>query len=554
MEKRILAIMMAMGLSFSAQALNRNWIGNTDANFGTAANWSATPVNNNTPVFGAAGTSGTTLNNDITGLILKGITFDALGDGFTINGNAITLTGNISQVNTNSYNDQVINLAMTMAVTRAVNVRGGTITLGGNIDGAGGLTIGAFAGKTVLSGNNSFNGDITVGNTATLEVSSDSNLGNASDISVGQNARLKATESFATSKAITLNLASSGIQVDSGKTLTLNGVLTGTGASPVITGGGAVTLNNSGNTFAAGSVLLVNNSSTLNLGNAAALNGTTLKYNGGYGLDNTSGSAMSPTGLNGLQMTSGFRFLGTDDLDLSGAEAGFVQTADASRTINVVSNTLMIAGIGSTGAFVDSTTAKVDGSLVKAGDGTLVITSASDYTLGTTVAAGTLRLGASGTLGSGSVGVNSGATLDVSATGGLVITAGKGIGGGGAVTGNLTLDLGAFLAFDTNFTLSVSGTVALDNTFGVASLVQTDGNVIDWTQVDNNTYTLISNGSDFSNIQNWGVANAADIGGGRSAYFEAGSLNLVVIPEPATLGLVVALGGGLLWIRRVFMV
>jgi hypothetical protein len=56
------------------------------------------------------------------------------------------------------------------------------------------------------------------------------------------------------------------------------------------------------------------------------------------------------------------------------------------------------------------------------------------------------------------------------------------------------------------------------------------------------TYTLIDGAAtiDFTNVANLGLANAVSIGEGKSAYFESGSLNLVVIPEPSA-----ALLGGL---------
>jgi hypothetical protein len=41
---------------------------------------------------------------------------------------------------------------------------------------------------------------------------------------------------------------------------------------------------------------------------------------------------------------------------------------------------------------------------------------------------------------------------------------------------------------------------------------------------------------------------------GKDQYTPIAQLELTVVPEPATLGLVVAMGGGLLWIRRVFAV
>jgi len=78
----------------------------------------------------------------------------------------------------------------------------------------------------------------------------------------------------------------------------------------------------------------------------------------------------------------------------------------------------------------------------------------------------------------------------------------------------------------------------------VANLVGLDNTV------DNGSYTLIDGTAaiDTTNVANFGLANAHDLGGGKQAYFSNGSLNLVVIPEPATALLA---GLGLLgWLRR----
>ncbi|MCB1134500.1 MAG: hypothetical protein KDN05_25535, partial [Verrucomicrobiae bacterium] len=78
-------------------------------------------------------------------------------------------------------------------------------------------------------------------------------------------------------------------------------------------------------------------------------------------------------------------------------------------------------------------------------------------------------------------------------------------------------------------TLSVTGTVSLDPSFGVDDLVGLSAATAD------GTYTLIdTTATDFSalNIQNWGEANKYTLGANKFAWFEQGSLDLVVIPEP----------------------
>jgi autotransporter-associated beta strand protein len=135
-----------------------------------------------------------------------------------------------------------------------------------------------------------------------------------------------------------------------------------------------------------------------------------------------------------------------------------------------------------------------------------------DYRGPTTVTAGTLLVDGTVTVSNFSVGDN-----------GI-------LGGAGTIGGTVSFASGAKFFFDPASALTVTGAVTFDNSFGVSSLI-----VDDWSLIGNDTYTLINSGSDFSNISNWGVGNAATLDDGRQAYFKEGSLQLVVIPEPSTL-------------------
>lgn len=136
----------------------------------------------------------------------------------------------------------------------------------------------------------------------------------------------------------------------------------------------------------------------------------------------------------------------------------------------------------------------------------------------------------------GNTTVNTGASLAVtgSLTSDISIANGARLGGnGGSTTKTLTLAEGAsfFFYYPTFATFNVSGTVALGNTFGVASLVGgSQGEAIDWSLVPDGSYTLIgTTASTFNNITNFGSANAAAVGGGKTAYFQnGGGLQLVV--------------------------
>lgn len=171
---------------------------------------------------------------------------------------------------------------------------------------------------------------------------------------------------------------------------------------------------------------------------------------------------------------------------------------------------------------IDVTGAITNGSssglvIEKQGSGTLTLGGTNTYTGTTTVSAGTL-------LANGSL------------TSNVTVTTDGTIGGTGTITGNLQFNSGANLTI-TNLTdaLTVIGSVSFASGFGIDDLAG-----INWSSVDLFTpYTLIDNGTDFSaaGLDNFGIANAAPVGGGRSAYFQNGSLQLVVIPEPATAAL-----------------
>jgi autotransporter-associated beta strand protein len=173
-----------------------------------------------------------------------------------------------------------------------------------------------------------------------------------------------------------------------------------------------------------------------------------LKFNGNVTLDNTGagGNAFTaPTGLAGLQLTSGFTCAGTASLDCGQIAAGFVQAANNLRTLTVAGNTLTLAGLLATGTDSAGTT-RVDGGLIKSGAGQLILAGLSDYTGNTMVSNGVLRV--NGSLGNSAVTVQTNAIL----------------GGSGVIHGPLTVELGGTLqpGAGTNLaTLTVSNTVHL---------------------------------------------------------------------------------------------
>ncbi|MDA0253531.1 MAG: autotransporter-associated beta strand repeat-containing protein [Planctomycetota bacterium] len=168
----------------------------------------------------------------------------------------------------------------------------------------------------------------------------------------------------------------------------------------------------------------------------------------------------------------------------------------------------------------------------------LTLTGANVYTGTTTVAAGTLALTGSGSLASSVIDVASGATFDVSGlTGSFALDSGQQLTGSGSILGDMEFGSGSTLAFSTTDTLVVSsGTVSFAAGFGIDDLVGLDG-----ATVSDGTYTLISGTVDFTGLDNVGFGNRLDIGSGKEAYFQQGSLQVVVVPEPTPFAL--AIGG-----------
>lgn len=213
---------------------------------------------------------------------------------------------------------------------------------------------------------------------------------------------------------------------------------------------------------------------------------------------------------------------------ISGAPASYISI---SRPLTINQNG---SGNLELSTIVKSTSASYG--ITKTGTGTLILSGANDAYLGdTAINAG--RLLVNNTSGSGT------------GTGAVSINNGAFVGGSGTVGGNLSLASGAGFVFNADNALTVSGTLAIDNTFGVDNLD------IDWNTVSAGTYNLIVNSGDVSSIENWGEGNAATgLDGGKSAWFDYASgsegLALTVVPEPATIGLFATAAAAILVLRR----
>lgn len=510
-------------------------------------------------------TGATNLNLSTRNISLSS-TFGGLGNtpGLDGGGSPINMFANSGTGVVTMSSDMVIASSANNGVFYFGGSNAGNNTFSGLIadnPGTGVLGIGKWdAGKWILSNaNNSFNGNVYLMN-GTLSVSNLQALGNGSVIQMGFGANTGTLEytgsaDGSTAKQIVIgnltanNQAGGATILSNGtgalsftnstfnsltppwtqavgittldRTLTLGG--SSTGANEIQ---GTIQDNVAGNALVS---LSKTGAGTWVLSGANTYGGGTTVSQGTLVFRNT--GAKSATGTHAFQA-------GTT-LGLGVGGAGFFSSTDITNAFagTMTGNLSGITVTATTNVGIDTTagnfthSADITGTakgLTKLGANSLILEGTNTYTGATLVSAGTLIV--NGSLGDTAVTVDGGA-----------------FGGTGAIGSILSITSGSFHVADINDALQVAGLVTLYAGFGVDDLTG-----LTWGSVANGTYTLIDGTLDtgvFAGLANNSLGTAYDIGGGRSAYFQEGSLQLVVIPEPRAL-LLGSLGILLLLRRR----
>jgi fibronectin-binding autotransporter adhesin len=478
--------------------------GGANNDWSTTGNWN----NNAVPVFPIgltfAGSTGLVNNNDLSSITVSGITFDAAAGAFVLNGDGITLSGNIGfNGNPATPVTQTVNLNMGWSVNETIDTpTNGNLTLGGDITSgddltkldSGTLTLGGTntiesmdvnGGTNTITGNTILNGNNSSGNYDRFYIGDGDSVANCNGTLIIQNgATFTVTGSFNDTLVIGRD-GGSGTVIQNGGTFTFNPanvslmLVCATGNSNTraeydMNGG---LLDMSGNTlvvgFGAGVVTtgIVNQVGGVitNLYNLAFYT-PSLPSGSGHGVYTLSGGSIY-IGASGITTSSG-----TYAINLGGgtvgAEASWssslnmnLTNLNGSVTFNPAGNTITLSGVLSG-----------DGGLAVAGGGTLELSGANTYTGDTVVDAdSTLQLDVTGS-SLGAFRLANGALLNLNFSGTYAVA--------GFYTNGVALPVGTYNAG--NLPGFITGNGSLQVSSGISTGIWTgNGTNNDWSAAGN---------------------------------------------------------------------
>ena len=453
------------------------WTGDgVNNNWGTGGNWDHNVV----PIFPIgltfAGAMQLANNNNLTGITVNSITFDAAAGAFVLGGNGITLNGNIGfNGNPAGPVTQTVNLNMAWNAAKIIDTpTNGNLILGGEITSGSDLTK-LDAGTLTLDGNNTIeNLDVDGGTnviTGTTTINGNSGGGNYDRFYVGDGdsyagcngtlviqpgAVLDVTGSFNDNGVIGRD-GGSGTVIQNGGTFTFSpanvtylyvGATSeaGTAAAYDLNGG---VLNLNGNTFA----VALSENGVLSTGVVSQVSGFITNVFDldlgavgpfGYGVYTLSGGSID-IGLGGITSDSGLY-----SINLGGGTVGAYQSWASSLSMNLTGSNGPVTFDTAANTITLSGPLSGSGGLTKAGSGTLVFSGEVNYLGNTTVKAGTLQLSLSGSSPSAFY-LSNGASLDLTSGGTFAV--------GVLYTNNVVLPNGVYTSSNLPGFITGSGSV-----------------------------------------------------------------------------------------------
>ena len=434
-NRTALMILGAVLLAFAARAADRTWNGGgSDALWSADANWGGTaPVADDALFFG--GTSRLTNTNDLdAGTAFAGLTFNSGAGAFALNGNGITLGGNVVNLDNDA---QSLNMDVALGATRIFNASNGNLVVNGDISGSGGLTKSGHYALT-LAGNNTYEGLTTI-STGTVVITHANALGSAAagtTVDTSRGAALDIRGGITLVEPLTFTGANvnKNCLVNGAGTNTISSMISSSGGRHFINGGSILNITGgiTNNPF-----FVLNGSGRLNIQTTPLTMGTGGFYADDYTLtvfevaSNVWGeltiakgtvrmgvaNALPPAGT--IRMGLSYGPLGTLDLN------GFDQTtarlyngtpnAGLRSVTSLTPATLTINQSAANSAFEGVFSNAV--SLLKMGTGTLILTNGVSSNTGSyTVSNGTLVVATTARLSGTTNVVVTGGTLELRAT------------------------------------------------------------------------------------------------------------------------------------------
>jgi len=449
------------------------WTGlGANADWSTAGNWNTAPVFPTTLTF--AGSTRLVNSNDLSGITASSLTFDAAAGAFVLDGNALTLSGNIGfNGNPAAPVTQTVNLNLALSASETIDTpANGNLTLDGGVTSSvdtslikvdtGTLTLGGTnaitswdinGGTTVLTGSTTINGD---GNGRIYVADGDYLNDCSATLDIQPGALLDIIGSYGDTFVIGRD-SGSGTVNQNGGTFVFNPANNGT----IWLGATGNSATRSAYNMNGGLLDLSGNTLGIGLGAGVSITGLVTQVSGvisnvynlwvgwgnGHGIYSLSGGSIY-IGANGITTTSG-----SYEVNLGGGTVAAQTSWGSSLNINLTGSNGPVTFNTAGNTVTLSGTVSGSGGLTVNGGGTLDLSGAVSYAGNTTVNTGTtLELDQTGS-SPGTFHLANGAVLNLNFSGTFVV--------GGCYTNGVALGVGTYTSVSLPGFITGSGSLTV---------------------------------------------------------------------------------------------